>query len=167
MLTHCILNVLYAGEDQPTLRDLYIHVSQEAANKWKDIGVLLIDPAILKVIEKDHPQDVTTCCKCMLEKWLDTQPDASWNQLLNALRSSCVQLNTLAHQIEQMLRKKCKTDFVEIDVIVLYVLDFLSLKLSIPQAITTSVSVTSNTQPSHSCNYCATWTSLLLNKLQN
>ena len=101
----------YVGENQPTLKDLYIHVSHEVAGKWKDIGILFLDPAILKVIEKDHPQDVMECCKSMLEKWLETKPDASWNQLLEALRSPCVQLYSLAHHIKEKLKKKCKTVF--------------------------------------------------------
>ena len=103
------IHFLCIGEDHPSLKDLYIHVLQEAADRWRDIGVLLLDPAILKVIEKDHPQDVMGCCKCMLEKWLESKPDGSWNQLLEALKSPCIQLNTLAQQIEQKLRKKSKT----------------------------------------------------------
>ncbi|XP_065885126.1 protein NLRC5-like isoform X2 [Dysidea avara] len=103
------------GEDHPSLKDLYIHVLQEAADRWRDIGVLLLDPAILKVIEKDHPQDVMGCCKCMLEKWLESKPDGSWNQLLEALKSPCIQLNTLAQQIEQKLRKKIETSIASKD----------------------------------------------------
>ena len=102
---------MYVGEDQPTLKDLYIHVSQKVVGKWKDIGVLFLDSATLKVIEKDHPQDVMECCKCMLEKWLETKPDASWNQLLEALRSPFIQLYSLAHHIEKKLKKKCKIVF--------------------------------------------------------
>ena len=39
----------------------------------------------------------------MFTKWLDIQDGASWGQLLEALRSSGVQLVHLANQIEQML----------------------------------------------------------------
>ena len=39
----------------------------------------------------------------MFKKWLDTQENASWDQLLRALRSKSVQLNTLANKIENML----------------------------------------------------------------
>jgi len=102
----------YIGEDLPSLRDLYIHALKEAADRWRDIGVLLLNPATLRIIEKNNPQDVEKCCKCMLEKWLDTQPDACWNQLLEVLRSPGVELNTLAHQIELKLRRKCKTIFL-------------------------------------------------------
>jgi len=105
-LTLC---VFISVEDRPSLRDLYIHALKEAAHKWKDIGVLLLDPATLTIIKENYPQDVMKCCKSMLETWLDTQRDASWKQLLNALRRPCVELNTLADQIELKLRKKCKT----------------------------------------------------------
>ena len=100
------------GEDHPLLGDLYRHVLREGAIKWRDIGVLLLDPAnqyMLEIIEKDHPRDVIRCCKLMLEKWLATKPDASWSQLLDVLRTPCIQLNILAHQIEHKLQKKCKT----------------------------------------------------------
>jgi len=91
---------------------LHNHVVQEAAVKWKDLGVQLLDPAkvgVLDIIEKDHPQDVITCCKSMLEKWLHTKRGASWNQLLNSLKSPCVQLTYLADQIEQKLTIKKKS----------------------------------------------------------
>ena len=47
----------------------------------------------------------------MFIKWLKSQKDASWNQLLEALRSKSVQLNALASRIENMLIKNGK-DFV-------------------------------------------------------
>ena len=47
---------------------------------------------ILDIIAKDHPSDTLTCCKRMLKKWLETTTDATWNQLLSALRSPIVQL---------------------------------------------------------------------------
>ena len=39
----------------------------------------------------------------MLKKWLESQEQASWDQLLKALRSRSVQLSTLASRIENML----------------------------------------------------------------
>ena len=43
------------------------------------------------------------CCKEMFSKWLETQEDASWDQLLEALRSPGVQLESLANKIDQIL----------------------------------------------------------------
>ena len=48
-------------------------------------------------------QDVVRCCQEMFAKWLETEENASWDQLLKALRSSSIQLTHLANQIEQIL----------------------------------------------------------------
>lgn len=53
-------------------------------------------------------QDTVGCCKAVFTKWLDTQYDASWNQLLDALKSPSIQMNTLAVKIEHILdNSKC------------------------------------------------------------
>ena len=39
----------------------------------------------------------------MFTKWLNTQENASWDQLLEALRSPCVQRMDLASQLEKTL----------------------------------------------------------------
>ena len=82
------------------------------ADKWKDLGVQLLrsdQENCLNIIAVDHPHDAVSCCKCVLEKWLDTTTDATWNQLITVLRSPTVQLDYLASQLEQMLSTKCKT----------------------------------------------------------
>ena len=43
------------------------------------------------------------CCQEMFSKWLEAQENASWDQLLEALRSPSVQLTNLANQIKQMM----------------------------------------------------------------
>ena len=84
----------------------------EVADKWRDLGVQLLLPShqrILKVLAKDHPHDAATCCKRVLEKWLDTTTDATWNQLIRALKSPSIQLDYLAHKLEQiMIKEKSK-----------------------------------------------------------
>ena len=98
--------VMYTGDDHPILRDLYDHVVPSVADKWRDLGVKLLHPTkieqrVLEVIAADHPHSVENCCKSMFEKWLNTQEDASWQQLLEALQT--MQLNYLAEQIENKL----------------------------------------------------------------
>ena len=102
------------GDDRPSLKDLHNHVVQGVASKWRDLGVQLLDPDsenMLVIIERNHPQDVIECCKCVLRKWLDTKSDASWNQLLEALRSPSLQLNYLSDEIEHKFKEKCKKSF--------------------------------------------------------
>ena len=89
---------------------MHNHIVKGVADKWKDLGVQLLNPSEneLNIIEKDHPRDNMECCKCMLQKWLRAKPDANWNQLIDSLRSPCVQMNHLADQIKQKLGEKRK-----------------------------------------------------------
>ena len=81
------------------------------ADKWRDLGVKLLEPSlidrrVLEVIAADHPHSVEGCCKNMFEKWLTTQVDPSWNQLIEALKS--IGLNYIASQIEESLQGMIK-----------------------------------------------------------
>ena len=99
--------IMYTGDSRPLLRDLYDQVVPSVADMWRDLGVRLLDPSlldqrVLEVIAADHPHSVEDCCKSVFEKWLNTQEDASWQQLLEALKS--VQLDYLSSQIENKLK---------------------------------------------------------------
>ena len=84
------------GSDRPKLKDIHHHVVQQAAHKWRDVGVSL-EVAYLKMemIAADHPRDDVRCFMSVLDTWLMNTPDASWNQLISALRSPTVQLEDL------------------------------------------------------------------------
>ena len=102
-----LMIIMYTGDSRPILRDLYDQVVPSIADKWKDLGVQLLDPSlidqrVLEVIAADHPHSVEGCCKSVFEKWLNTQEDASWQQLLEALKN--VQLVYLSSQIENKLK---------------------------------------------------------------
>ena len=92
----------------PLLKDLYDHVVPVVADKWRDIGVHLLHPTlinnrVLEVIAADHPHSVEGCCKSMFEKWLETQKDSSWNQLVEAIKS--IKLHTLASALGDIIGK--------------------------------------------------------------
>ena len=96
---------MYVGSDRPALRDLYEHVVEEAAYKWRDLRVDLLPyerHAVLDIIEADGPNDVE-CCINVFERWLETTRDATWYQLIRALSSPNVRLNDLAFHLEQMI----------------------------------------------------------------
>ena len=83
----------------------------EIAHKWRDLGVQLLRPDqenLFNIIAADHPHDVVSCCKRLLKKWLETTTDATWNELIRALRSPSVQLVSFAEQLEQMMITECK-----------------------------------------------------------
>ena len=76
--------------------------------KWFDLGLELLDDDDFKelnIIRAEHPSDYNKCCTKMFQFWLNTQPTASWNQLIKALRQESTDLDTLANKIEQMLLK--------------------------------------------------------------
>ena len=97
--------MFHTGSDRPSLRTLYDHVAKNVAGlgKWQDLGVQLLSPENVGIIEQNHPQDVVGCCKLVLKEWREKTTDATWNQLLRALKSPSVELNHLAGQLEQML----------------------------------------------------------------
>ena len=83
----------------------------KVADRWKDLGVQLLrsdQEKMLDIIEANHPHDVVTCCKRIVNIWLDATEDATWNMLVKALKSPSVQLNYLAGQLEKMLIIKRK-----------------------------------------------------------
>ena len=94
------------GSERPSLKYLYRHVRDSVATKWKNIGIELLedkDIEKLDTIRMNNSGNVIECCGEMLELWLRKQPEATWNQLLEALRSPAIQLNNIASELEEML----------------------------------------------------------------
>ena len=80
------------------------HVRKEVSSKWHDLGLELLekeDEERLNEIKKNNPGDVSECCKEMFQLWLRKCTNATWNQLIQALKE--VELNNLATTIEGML----------------------------------------------------------------
>ena len=97
--------MFHTGSDRPSVPALSNHVVNKVAGqgKWRDLGLQLLPPETVGIIAEDHPHSVVSCCRRVLEEWRETTTDATWNQLIRALRSPSVHLNHLASQLEQML----------------------------------------------------------------
>ena len=94
----------YVGTDEPSLKELRVYVVQGAAPKWRDLGEQLLPPkAVLDIIEAGSPRDTVSNCERVLDRWLMTAEDATWNQLIRALRSPNVELNYLADRLKKMI----------------------------------------------------------------
>ena len=67
--------------------------------KWYDIGLELLGShaAILDVIKENNPKDVDKCCTEMFKEWLESKPNANWDQLIATLNA--IGLNTAAENI--------------------------------------------------------------------
>ena len=75
----------------------------DMAANWYELGAILLEKrqeARLKVIKSTHGSNVIECCSAMLRYWIDKHPKATWHQLVTALRSPGVDLNTVASSIE-------------------------------------------------------------------
>ena len=77
-----------AEHSRPTLKQLN-KLKKSVTFKWHDLGIELLDPKdihTLDEIQKNYPRDASTCCTKMFQLWLNRQPEASWEQLIQALR---------------------------------------------------------------------------------
>ena len=86
---------------QPNLKDLNNVMRQEArgiATKWYILGVKLLNgnTAVLDLIETNYLSDDDRCSR-MFKRWLEMKPDASWSQLVIALKN--IGMNTAADNV--------------------------------------------------------------------
>ena len=94
------------GTDRPSLRYFNRYVKDSIGKKWYDVGVELLDDGlVLDQIKTSNFNDISRCTTDMFNLWLQRKPDATWNQLIEALRVPNIQLKWLASKIEQMLSK--------------------------------------------------------------
>ena len=71
---------------------------------WRDLGIELMGQdavASLDVIRVDNPNNVEECCLRMFMEWRQRVPNASWKQLIEALRE--VRLAQLASELEELI----------------------------------------------------------------
>ena len=106
VMYHFINIICFVGYQRPSLRYLNRHVMKPVGSKWYKLGIDLLesgDVEELNKIRSQYPTDIDTCCIEMFQLWLNKQPTASWNQLIDSLRQPGIDLNHLANEIEQML----------------------------------------------------------------
>ena len=69
------------------MRDFNKYVVQQQAAQWETLGLELgLKDYHIAIISKDHPNNSVTSCRVMLQKWLDTDPLASWSKLDDAVK---------------------------------------------------------------------------------
>jgi len=90
-------------------KKLLDHVIPHVTPCWYKLGVKLLkeeQESHLDIIESNHAGDNEACCLDMFRYWLNTNADASWKLLIEALRSPGVKLPVVAADIEKMLTGK-------------------------------------------------------------
>ena len=67
------------------LRDAVLALKDVSGTQWYDLGLQLrLSPSTLDTIAADH-QTADDCKRAMLRKWLQSDPEASWERLATAL----------------------------------------------------------------------------------
>ena len=88
---------------------------QPIAVKWFEVGLELLeqeDVHKLNRISEENPRDIVRCCGQMLKVWLERKPEATWNQLIKALRSPSIYLKALANKLERILSPNDKGNVI-------------------------------------------------------
>ena len=84
------------------MKKLCQYVVKKAAHKWDFLGYILLDenqPSKIDSIKSDHKNN-DKCCVEMFSHWLNTNPNASWYQLVDALNA--IELQAVAANLEKM-----------------------------------------------------------------
>ena len=95
-----------SATSRPTLTKLQQFVITPFATKWHELGLELLPNKEneLKIIKCDCKDDSKGSCTAMFNLWLDTKSDANWYQIVRALKSPGVDLNSVAADIENIFR---------------------------------------------------------------
>ena len=107
-----------------------------ASSRWYQLGIELLDDdqvTQLRII-KENNDDVAARCSEMLSYWMQTHPNATWYQLVAAMKTPGVELNELAATVEKSYTGKWSI-----------ITNYLHIILSTPmtvQKISTGIRVT-------------------------
>ena len=98
---------IFTGSDRPSLKDLFKHVKTCIAPNWFEVGIELLDERLenkLRLLKAEHDKNFGEGCREMLQLWLDSDTNASWDQLIKTLEQPCINEGHLAEKIKQMLK---------------------------------------------------------------
>ena len=108
LLLLCTLPANECPEDKYLNRHVVGEIAAACAHHpdiWRDLGIELLGQggiAELDVIKVNNVDNVMKCCSAMLTLWRQRQADASWSQLIEALKQ--LKLNRVAREIEKRLK---------------------------------------------------------------
>ena len=95
---------LYLADSKPSKKKI-LELIPHIATQWYEIGIQLLredQESHLDVIEANRDYNITMRCKEMLWLWLRSHPSATWHHLIESLKSSTVNLHSVAADIERM-----------------------------------------------------------------
>ena len=92
------------------MKDLYNIFIPKVANDWCDLAIQLFNESQvprLDEISATYSNDRRRGCIEMLKYWLKITPEATWNNLIHALRAPGLQLMAIANDVEKEVKSKC------------------------------------------------------------
>ena len=84
------------------------HVIPYVATKWYELGAELFDEKeehILGTIETNYSRDANKCCFEMFRSWLQTDTNATWSRIVEALESPGINLASVATDLRKLISK--------------------------------------------------------------
>ena len=77
---------MFTGTGRPQLAEVFNYVIPRYTARWKELGSKLnLSVELLSAIELGYPKSPEWCCEKMLQKWLEVDTRASWEQLNTAV----------------------------------------------------------------------------------
>jgi len=99
------------GQNKPSIKLLQrAKVIIDVSAKWYELGIALLEErklGQLEIIMANKNSNVTACCYAMFNYWIKTQPEASWHQLVEALREPGVELHNVAATVKEIFIGLC------------------------------------------------------------
>ena len=100
--------IIYVVHLKPSTKALLPFLDKLTPN-WYELGAMLLEEKQephLRAIKTSHGGDARRCCLEMLQYWMETHPEATWDHLVTALKSPGVELIAVASDIEKILTGK-------------------------------------------------------------
>ena len=85
---------------KPSLKKLQqLKVISAVGTKWYELGIMLLDEDQLNIIRTES-NGITRCCAEMFLLWLGSHSNATWEELIDALKAPEVELYSVAEMVK-------------------------------------------------------------------
>ena len=94
---------IITGDDTPQLGELLINIVEQYAVHWEELGqkLGLQDYQLANISENNVNREyrrVETCCKRVLQKWLQIDPSPTWGKLDDVIKSLTIAPVSTGHK---------------------------------------------------------------------
>ena len=112
-----LIFITVTADSKPSMKMLQRHVIPYVATKWYRLGVELFDEREehkLDTIKIDHKNDADECCFEMFHTWQQTNTNATWSRIVEALESPGINLPSVAADLKKLISKVAMLCIIDI-----------------------------------------------------